>query len=162
MTKLTADIVRTRLSYCRLTGEFRWRVRGHSIRPGKLAGTRTQHGYIQIKICNEIHLAHRLAWLHVTGEWPNSKIDHRDRDGTNNRFTNLREANTQQNKANSCCSAASTIGFKGVERSLDRYMARIKKDGVRYYLGTFDTPEEANAAYFRAAQELFGEFARAS
>lgn len=51
-------------------------------------------------------------------------------------------------------------GFKGVMRNHDRWCAQIKKGSRRLYLGTFDTPELAHAAYCKAARELFGDYAR--
>ena len=40
------------------------------------------------------------------------------------------------------------------------FYARIKVDGKSLYLGSFETVEEAAAAYDAAATNLFGEFAR--
>ena len=54
-------------------------------------------GHIRICIMRVKYLAHRLAWLYVTGSWPSQDIDHIDGDPTNNRFANLREVTHQEN-----------------------------------------------------------------
>lgn len=47
-------------------------------------------------------------------------------------------------------------GLLGVcaTKSGERFMANIKSRGKRYYLGTFDTAEEAHAAYVDARKEM--------
>lgn len=37
-----------------------------------------------------------------------------------------------------------TSGYRGVYRSGSKYMARVTNKGIRTYLGTFNTAEEAN------------------
>lgn len=98
----------------------------------------------------------------MTGEWPADMIDHKNRDRTDNRWENLREATRSQNNANR--RASSTHGFKGAtfNRRQGRWMAQTKVNGKRVYLGYYDTPEEAHAAYVAAAERYFGEFARAA
>lgn len=50
-------------------------------------------------------------------------------------------------------------GFKGVNSIGKRWRARITVLGLRIDLGSYDTPEEAHAAYCAAARTYFGEFA---
>lgn len=170
---LSADFVRSILNYDQDTGIFTWKQRA-DIRKrnwntrfaGQEAGTvktnKDGKQYRQIVICYRIYRAHRLAWLYVTGEWPNAEIDHRDLDGTNNRFANLRPATRGENGMNKGACRDNTSGFKGVSwhRKRALWQATIQVAGCRHHLGFFDTPEAAHAVYCEAAQRLHGEFAR--
>jgi hypothetical protein len=52
--------------------------------------------------------------------------------------------------------------FRGVWRanaSAKTWSALLQKDGVRHYLGTFSSEEEAGRAYDKKAMELFGQYA---
>lgn len=102
-------------------------------------------GYVQAKM-------HIL----LTGQrW----IDHRNLNGLDNRRENLRPATFGQNRANR--RGWSRTGYKGVrQRPSGRWQAEIRADGHKRYLGTFDTPEEAAAAYSTAAMTIWGEYAR--
>lgn len=106
--------------------------------------------------------AGRLAWFYVTGEWPPAEVDHRDNDGWNQRWLNLREATRSQNQANTRCYRSNKFGLKGVHFSKDRglYRAMIQKDKQRISLGSFKDEASAAAAYAAAAANLHGEFAR--
>ena len=88
-------------------------------------------------------------------------VDHRDLDGLNNQRDNLRFATVSQNQMNTRIRKHNKSGFKGVSLHPDRkWHAYIKKDGKGINLGGFDTPEEAHAAYCRAAESMFGDFSR--
>ena len=88
-------------------------------------------------------------------------IDHINRDKLDNRVINLREATHSLNMANKY--QCNKSGFKGVSYAYwiksDRWVARISKNGKRYHIGTYKTPEEAASAYDKKAKELFGDFA---
>lgn len=88
--------------------------------------------------------------------------DHKEGDGLDNRRSNLRIATYAQNAANAPILPSNTTGFKGVVLNRGRYVAYIKINGRRKYLGRFGTPEEAHEAYWANAQEIHGEFARKS
>ncbi len=182
---LTAEQVRALLDYDPETGVFRWRPRPASMftsgqktaehaaniwnsrYAGKIAGGVSCEGrstpYWCIDINRRHYYAHRLAWLYVHGEWPPEQVDHIDSDGLNNRIANLRLATRSENCRNSRTPRTNTSGLKGVSASgcaNGRWRARIKISGREHHLGTFDTPEEAHAAYAAAAREHFGEFGR--
>lgn len=128
---------------------------------GKVAGCLdVDSGYVRVRVDNVLMRAHRVIFAMVTGKWPELDIDHEDRNRSNNRWLNLREANDEQNNANSVRSNA--VGLKGVYRMKGKFQAQIQSCGHRINLGTYVTPEEAHAAYAAKAIELFGEFARAS
>ena len=98
----------------------------------------------------------------MTGKFPIDQVDHINLDKLDNRWVNLREATNSQNQANIHAHITNTSGFKGVSwhRGVQKWRAQIERDGHSCYLGYFDTPEAAAAAYANAAQKHFGEFAR--
>jgi hypothetical protein len=93
------------------------------------------------------------------------QIDHIDGDKLDNRRCNLRQATNQSNQANVGIQANNSTGFKGVTmrtkgNGRPRYIARIGVGYKRIQLGSFNTPEDAHAAYLEAAVRFFGEFAK--
>jgi hypothetical protein len=161
---LTHDELRRVLHYEPASGEFTWLVSLNSrTRRGKKAGCPAKNGrYWRIGFRGHIYPAHRLAWFWMTGEWPAKEIDHKDNDGLNNRWANLREADRYQNMANRGAHADSSIGLKGVYlHRQGKFIARLQVKNKRVHLGMFETPEAAHEAYARAAKETLGEFSRA-
>lgn len=171
--ELTAEALRAMLDYDPTTGGFVWRHRSEFTRrwnarfAGREAGTIGRFGpaaapYRSIMINGRRYLAHRLAFLHITGAWPPHQVDHIDCDGTNNAWANLRAATRAENLRNRR-GRHTAAGRKGVHKDKHgRYVAQITLKGVCRYLGYFDTAEQAHAAYARAAIEHHGEFARVS
>lgn len=98
---------------------------------------------------------------------PTELVDHVNRNGIDNRRSNLRVCTRSQNAANMKRKSGSSE-YKGVFRTRGRgkpgrkWAAQICVNYKIFNLGRFDTPEEAKAAYDKAALELFGEFARTS
>ena len=124
---------------------------------GSVAGSHHCEGYISIGVCSERHLAHRLAWLYMTGAWPVGDIDHKDWIKTNNKFSNLREATRSQNMQNRTkAGSRSKSGLLGVSSFRDgkRWVAHIRANGRNRYLGIFATAQEAHTAYFLAKSQL--------
>lgn len=153
--------IRSLLDYDPDTGVFRWREAVGGRMAGQSAGTLHSKGYRRIKLDGRHHFAHRLAWLYVTGEWPDRAIDHMNGDKTDNRIANLRLATASENNMNMGVRRFSKTGLKGVSPQRKKYMAQISANGKRHYLGLFQTPEEAHQAYLQRARELHGDFARA-
>ena len=86
-------------------------------------------------------------------------VDHINGDTLDNRKSNLRVVSVQQNNMNRHKSCAKS-GIKGVtQRKSGKWWSRIQKNGRAYYLGTFESAEQAEEAYKIAALKLFGEFA---
>ncbi len=159
---LTIERLRELLHYDPETGIFTHRIgrKGQSTRAGEIAGRiRAQDGHRRIGIDYGRYFASRLAWLYMTGEWPESEIDHINRIPNDDRFANLRVATRGENQANRGRPQNNTSGLKGVNRHKGRWRAFIKKNGVNIHLGYFPSANAAHEAYVAKAQELFGEFA---
>jgi hypothetical protein len=162
---ITRERLQEVLSYDSELGVFIWKKPNtNRLKPGDRAGAVDGKGHIQMRVDGVQYSAHRLAWFWVHGEWPVEEIDHIDRNRSNNRISNLRQATKSQNRANTIAFSNNRSGFKGVHfcrGHLNKpWRALINHQGKRTHLGRFATPEEAHAAYAAAANQMFGEFAR--
>ena len=96
----------------------------------------------------------------LNGEKGGPVVDHIDGDKLNNRRANLRLCSQADNTRNTRLGRNNTSGAKGVSLDVNgKWRARIWKDRKEIRIGTFDTVEEALAAYDKAAAELHGQFA---
>lgn len=167
----SADYLRSRLSYSPETGKFIWLERTDAARPPwwnakfahKEAGSINPRGRRTINIDGHLYFSSRLAWLYMTGEWPDSLIDHEDKNPGNDAWRNLRAANHSQNAANRKIHSTNSLKTKGVrKRGPGKYQARISHSGGAESLGIFSTKEAASDAYMTEAKKRFGDFASAS
>lgn len=159
---LSAEYLRLILNYNPETGVFMWLFSAGRVRAGDIAGSPNGRGYRSIGIDGHRYQEHRLAWVWMTGEWPKAGIDHVNRDPSDNRWCNLRDADKSKNRANGRAPSTNTSGFKGVYRYKQwrNWEAQIRVKGKKIYLGRFDTRHQAYAAYCIAARKHFGEYAR--
>ena len=150
-----------KLEYSEISGCFTWAFdpRGKPGLKGKKAGFLV-NGYTLIKTTiggkKASFFAHRLAWLYVYGEWPNSEIDHINGDRSDNRIQNLRDATHSENQQNRrAASKKSKTGVLGVHPTPDgRYVAQISINGRSVKIGRFRSVEDAQAAYIETKREI--------
>ena len=175
-TDITQEQLRSLLNYNSETGTFTWLLRngediGTKIFNGRFAGkpadTPRLDGYSRIRFtlggnCYQ-YMSHRLAWLYINGSLPKEEIDHINRNRSDNRITNLRQASSTENKCNSPMRKTNKSGEKGVVHvgminQSKPWCAYIQVNKKRKNLGYFATKQEASAAYKAATLKFHGEF----
>jgi hypothetical protein len=128
------------------TGVFTWKTnRGKGIKEGDIAGCITSQGYVQIYIENKPYLAHRLAYILTYKKNPTGRIDHINRNKTDNSIKNLRDVNAQVNALNT--------SSRGTHFSRNGWTAGLTINGKRKHLGYFSSEVEANCAYTKAKND---------
>jgi hypothetical protein len=145
------------LSYDHLTGVFTWNVlpKKKVYLTGMVAGNVNRHGYHVISIDGIQYAAHRLAYLYMTGNQPESLVDHIDGNKINNAWSNLRDATPSQNIQNlKIAISTNKTGYLGVSKRGNRYLAQIKIDGKKIALGSFGTPELAHDKYLAEKRKI--------
>lgn len=105
----------------------------------------------------------RLVYMHryILGLTGQIEVDHKDRDGLNNRRANMRVCTRTPNVQNrGRFKNKRQSRYKGVYRNkFGIWWARITVNKKRIRLGTFDMEIEAAKSYNDAAREHFGDFA---
>jgi hypothetical protein len=161
---ITQADLKALLHYDPETGVFTWaKYRNCFARAGQKAGYQRADGYLVFTLSGHGQfLGHRLAWLYVTGAWPDEMIDHVNGDPSDTRFVNLRPATRSQNMMNMALPPSNTSGVKGVSwnRRHQRWEAYITLNRKQMKLGTYRELTDAAQARKAAEQRLFGEFAR--
>jgi hypothetical protein len=145
------------LDYNPATGVFKHRHdRGSGscrVVAGQVAGKVLPSGYRAINVDGCSYYAHRLAVFYMTGEWPVDEVDHRFGDKDDNRWAKIRPATRFQNRQNAARKNDNLIGARRQSRG-KRWYSSIKVDGRNMHLGSFDTAEEASAAYLAAKAQF--------
>lgn len=159
MIELTHVLVKELFYY--KDGGLYWKEnRGKNKTKDKRIGWQRPNNYRYASINNVSCMEHRLVFLYHHGYLP-AFIDHIDGNKGNNAIENLREATKQQNEFNKGTNTTNTSGYKGVSyhKGDGKWRATMRVNGKQKHLGNFDTPEEAQAAYCKAAAALHKEFA---
>jgi hypothetical protein len=155
---ITQEYVKKRLYYNPESGVFRWRFAGtNGVKPWDVAGCKDKKGYMRTAIKAKVVKLHRLAWLYMTGVWPEKQIDHIDGVKHNNSWANLREATGKQNSENTKLRVDNASGYRGVswKPHMQKWCARITSQGKTFQLGYFKTAEEAAKVAAAKRAELF-------
>jgi hypothetical protein len=140
-----ADRLRKELHYNPQTGEFRWlnlelNRRADNAKREDRAGY-ADGRYVRITFEGTLYLAHRLAFLLMTGHWPH-EVDHIDGNGLNNRWANLRDVTHSENLINrQRPNKNNTSGVRGVFWNKTRGQWSVRF--CDKHLGWFSTKAEA-------------------
>lgn len=124
---------------------------------GKELWTMLHHGYRWLRCDKRIVAYHRVAWLLLTGDWPEQDIDHVNRNKDCNSWINLRLATQKQNAENRGAHSNNLLGIRGVRyRPKDGfYQPRLMHKGQALYLGIYKDLDLAIAARKLAEEEIF-------
>jgi hypothetical protein len=153
---LTQALLKEFLHYDPLTGVFT-RLASRKISTiGNEVGSKNAGGYLQVRLGSKTYLMHRLAFLYMTGDFPEHMADHINGIRDDNRWENLRPATRSQNLQNTGAYSRNSTGFKGVSfgASEGTYAAQIGFEGKKISLGIFTTAEAAALAYKIKSEEL--------
>ena len=90
----------------------------------------------------------------------NMQVDHIHHNTLDNRKKELRLVTKSQNQMNSRINCKNKTGYKGVSwhKSDKKFVAQIKINGKRIWLGGFDLLEDAAEAYRIFSEKLFGRY----
>jgi hypothetical protein len=149
---LTHDRLLELLSYDPERGLLCWKAPRRGVGQGRAGTLDTSTGYRRIRIDGKVYAEHAIARFYVEGVMPKPHTtDHLNWQRDDNRYANLRHVTRSQNQRNMRPRQRSLP--KGVAPNHKRFMANITINYRHTYLGTFDTPDEASAAYQAALIE---------
>ena len=155
---ITQELLKEMFYYNPFTGLFTRLVKtSNKTKVGETVGFENINGYIIISIKGREYYAHRLAWLYMTGEFPEKGIDHRNTIKHHNWFSNLRKCDDIQNQQNRRKAQSNNLlGYLGVsyDNRFNKFYARIKVNNKQRFLGNFKTALEAHQAYLETKRKL--------
>ena len=153
------DLLNELFDYDPLTGLLRWKkTQRNGIKLGAVAGTLHSSGYVQIVINRQAYRAHRICWAIYYNEQLSldDEIDHKYGIRNDNRISELRKSNRQDQGYNQKQRSTNTSGHRGVtwDKSRQLWLSQIMVNYKTTNLGRFKTKEEAIEARLNAEKDL--------
>ena len=138
-----------------------WSCTKFKRKAGQACGWTDDAGYQRIGLPNgKFVRGHQVSYFLNTEGWPTSYVDHIDGNRLNNSPENLRLVDDFGNSRNTRATKNKT-GYKGVSfasgSTTTTFKSEIMTDGIREYLGSFKTAEDAFNAYKEASLKSHGE-----
>lgn len=141
-------------NYNKKTGDFTRKKEWCGKKIGSKAGCKSCYGYLTVNINKKRYSLHRLAWLYVYGYFPENNLDHIDRNPSNNKIDNLREASKSCNIRNTGNWKNNKSGVKGVTWEGRRWRSGISSYGKYIALGRYKSFDDAVCARLAGEQAL--------
>jgi hypothetical protein len=155
---LELEYLKSIVDYNCESGEFTWNNksgRKSKRKEGEKPGHYDKDGYLIIVINGKKYKAHRLVWFYHNNEWP-EQINHRNGIRDDNRLINLEASNYRENAQNRVEHRCG--GLVGVNyREGKGYESYINVDLKNYYLGTYDSGNEAHTIHVTATQQALNK-----
>jgi|DEB0MinimDraft_10_1074344.scaffolds.fasta_scaffold133556_1 hypothetical protein len=149
--------LKERFYYNTETGDLTWRVppaqskANYGDTYGSVTSTRGSNGtktYRMGRLLGVDFYAHRLIWMWMNGEDPGNKIvDHKNGDGLDNSWKNLRLLTRGQNVANQPGHRRRKTPHKGVYRHKKGWIAQVRRGGKLYSSKVVGSSAEAKVLY---------------
>lgn len=153
---LTAARLRELFHYDPDTGVFTRLVR---VNRYPTVGTLNTRGYRIIHIGSRNYRTARLAFLYMTGSWPEFEVDHIDGQKTNDKFSNLRDVTKSINAQNKHVArndnSSGLLGAHKLEGG-KAWTSSIRVCGKQVSIGKFKTAQEAHDAYVKMKRIVHG------
>lgn len=126
------------------------------LKVGDVCGWRSAKGYINVCVRRKSYPVHSVIWFLANGNWP-KQIDHINGVKDDNRISNLRDCTAeinQQNKVNPVGNSKARLIGASWHKGTGKWQSKITANGKLYYLGLFDSKDEAHMAYLCAKKIL--------
>ncbi|MGC6389706.1 HNH endonuclease [Ewingella sp. S1.OA.A_B6] len=158
--KLSIEELKDILRYEPDTGAWiRLKTRGPCIKWSE-AGNISADGYRKLRINGKDYLSARLAFFYMNGRWP-IQMDHINRIRLDDRWSNLREVNQQQNNFNQGLRVDNSSGVKGVSwyKSREKWVVQMNVYGKPRRFGYYKDIELAELVASEAHDKYQGQYA---
>ena len=154
---ISQNALKQRVKYDPESGVWLWVSNFHKSKIGRFAGCVNKKGYLVISIGGTQYRAHRLAFLYMEGIFPKKEVDHINHIPLDNRWVNLRHADSVINGRNQSMPKNNTSGIVGVSwKPRDRlWEPYISSNKARLFLGSTDDFFEA-CCRRKSAENIIG------
>jgi hypothetical protein len=113
------------------------------------------NGYCQIRFKRKTVYYHNIIWILSQGDIPEGLvIDHIDGNRINNNIDNLRVVTIRQNSHNQDIHRNGRLFGCSFVKDRNKWRARIRINGKKISLGSYDTEQEAHERYLQELKKV--------
>lgn len=141
-------------------GSLYWKFSSKGHKTGSKAGSIWKNGYVIVKLNYKTYRAHRLIFMMHHGYMP-IQIDHKDKNRSNNKIENLRDATSSQQICNVGLRKDNNSGVKGVvwDKPRNKWRVHVWSNKVLVHQSRHKDLELAELVAIEARNKYHKEFA---